>query len=151
MSVGSWKTKPTAWGSGRRRSTEPVVGAASPAIKRSAVLLPQPEGPSRARSSPGPTIRSSPASASMPPANRLVTWRSRTTGSGPGAGSTRTLELHAHPLVDEPQGVGLGEIDRGRVDAGPDHRGREQFPASVGHGADPQPQGAPGLHHAGLA
>src|SRR5262245_11299625 len=116
MSVGSWKTKPTACGSGSRRSTEPAVGSASPAISRNAVLLPHPEGPSRASNSPGATARSIPASASVPLANRLATWRRRTTGSplralGSGRATARGLDLHAHLLVDEAQGVGLGEID----------------------------------------
>ena len=33
--------------------TRPPLGASSPAISRSVVLLPEPEGPSRAKNSPG--------------------------------------------------------------------------------------------------
>ena len=48
-------------------STRPSVGRSNPASSRSAVVLPQPDGPSRASSSPGSSARSSPASACVPP------------------------------------------------------------------------------------
>ncbi|CDP87620.1 hypothetical protein BN975_03473 [Mycolicibacterium farcinogenes] len=44
-------------------STVPAVASSSPARMRSAVVLPHPEGPSRATSSPGAMDRLSPSSA----------------------------------------------------------------------------------------
>ena len=48
-------------------STRPSVGRSNPASSRRAVVLPQPDGPSRASNSPGSSARSSPASACVPP------------------------------------------------------------------------------------
>ncbi|CAO0824917.1 hypothetical protein SMICM17S_01052 [Streptomyces microflavus] len=47
--------------------TSPESGCSNPARTRSAVVLPQPEGPSRARSSPGSAVRSSPSRATVGP------------------------------------------------------------------------------------
>src|SRR5690348_2717002 len=44
----------------------PSLGGARPAIKRSSVLLPQPDGPNNERKAPGATRRSIPASATVP-------------------------------------------------------------------------------------
>src|SRR5579862_207829 len=79
MSVGSWKTNPISRPSGR--TMLPALGRARPAMMRRIVLLPQPEGPSRLRNSPGCSARSTPSSASVPLAKRLVT-RSRATSRG---------------------------------------------------------------------
>ena len=48
-------------------STRPVSASSSPASTRSAVVLPQPDGPSSATSSPGAMSRSRPSSAWTPP------------------------------------------------------------------------------------
>jgi hypothetical protein len=45
----------------------PAVGCSSPASRRSAVVLPQPDGPSMARKRPSGTVMSSGASASVDP------------------------------------------------------------------------------------
>src|SRR4051794_40604689 len=50
--------------------TWPEVGWSKPASRRSAVVLPQPEGPSRASSSPGSIVRSRPSSADIEPKTR---------------------------------------------------------------------------------
>ena len=50
--------------------TSPESGCSNPASMRSAVVLPQPEGPSRARSSPGRTVRSRPSRATVGPNSR---------------------------------------------------------------------------------
>ena len=77
ISVGSWKTKPIPSFSlpptGCRHSTRPLLGSANPAIMRSAVDLPHPEGPSRDRNSPGCTSISRLSSARTPLANTLPT------------------------------------------------------------------------------
>src|SRR3984893_344690 len=56
----------------------PPEGSLRPAISRSAVDLPQPDGPSNETSSPGRTSRSSPSSAWVPLAKVFVTPRSAT-------------------------------------------------------------------------
>src|SRR5262249_28466773 len=58
----------------------PAVGSLRPAISRSAVDLPQPDGPSTETNSLGYTARSRPPSASTPLAKRFVTPCSATTG-----------------------------------------------------------------------
>src|SRR5215472_5092030 len=59
----------------------PAVGSLRPAISRSAVDLPHPEGPSSETNSPGRTSRSSPSSAWVPLAKVFDTPRSATTES----------------------------------------------------------------------
>src|SRR6266403_111616 len=59
-------------------STRPLVGSLNPAMMRSAVDLPQPEGPRNDTNSPGQMLTSSPSSASTPLANDLRTARSET-------------------------------------------------------------------------
>jgi hypothetical protein len=45
----------------------PDDGSSSPAIARNVVVLPQPEGPSRVRCSPRPTVKPTPSTAATPP------------------------------------------------------------------------------------
>ena len=59
--VGFWNTMPTR-GSGARTTsspmrTSPAVAGSRPAMMRSRVVLPQPEGPTRLRNSPPATVR----------------------------------------------------------------------------------------------
>jgi hypothetical protein len=64
ISVGSWNTKPMrAWPS---RCTVPWVGDSSAASSRSAVLLPQPDGPSRLTNVPASIARLTRSSACTP-------------------------------------------------------------------------------------
>ena len=84
--VGSWNTKPTssplrrAPGVSPLQEIEPRDGAPRPAISRSAVDLPQPDGPSRETNSPRAIARSRPSSATVPLANCLATPESATRG-----------------------------------------------------------------------
>src|SRR5258706_3276032 len=55
--------------------TRPLVGCWKPAIIRRVVVLPQPDGPSRVRSSPGSTARLTASTARTSPA---TAWRKRT-------------------------------------------------------------------------
>lgn len=48
-------------------SIKPLVGSSKPAIIRSVVVLPEPEGPSIVKNSPGATSRSIPATATTSP------------------------------------------------------------------------------------
>ncbi len=86
ISVGSWNTKPMRRGapafaaSASGHSTFPLVGSLKPAMMRSAVDLPQPEGPSSDTNSPGHTWRLRRSSATTPLAKVLPTPSSATTG-----------------------------------------------------------------------
>ena len=71
---------------GRRPAPEPEVGWSKPASSRSAVVLPQPDGPSRASISPGSMRRFSPASAAIEPNTRRT---SRYSTVVPVRGSSR--------------------------------------------------------------
>ena len=51
----------------------PAVADSSPAIVRSRVVLPQPDGPSRAKNSPSWIVRSRASSAFTPPGYTFVT------------------------------------------------------------------------------
>src|SRR5215475_1744939 len=61
----------------------PDVGRSSPAIARSVVVLPQPDGPSSVRCSPAPTVNVTPRTAVTPP--------KRTTRSGTSMDAWLTL------------------------------------------------------------
>src|SRR5688572_5459324 len=61
--------------------TLPRVGSLKPAMMRSAVDLPQPDGPSSERNSPSRTSRSKLSSATTPLPNTLPTPRSETMGA----------------------------------------------------------------------
>ena len=73
-------------------STVPEVGSLKPAIIRSVVVLPQPEGPSREKNSPAATSRSMPSTTRVPP-NSLVRPRSDT--AEVAAGGTATARVSA--------------------------------------------------------
>src|SRR5689334_17328067 len=62
--------------------TRPWVGCSKPAMTRRLVVLPQPDGPSRLRNSPGSIARSTLSRPTTPPGNRLESVSSSTTGSG---------------------------------------------------------------------
>src|SRR5450432_2445873 len=80
---------------------DPDVTSSSPATIRSAVVLPQPDGPTSTSSSPSPTSRSSDCTAVVPSGNRLVTESStiRDTSHAP------SLYSLAHP-----QGQSLDQV-----------------------------------------
>ncbi len=68
-----------------RQVTVPRVGSLRPAMMRSAVDLPQPDGPSSDRNSPSRTSRSSPSSASVPVPNSLADAAQRNDRRGRGS------------------------------------------------------------------
>src|SRR5262245_39650437 len=55
----------------------PESGSSSPAMVRNSVVLPEPDGPRRATSSPGATVSDTSSSAAMP-TYRLLTLTTRT-------------------------------------------------------------------------
>src|SRR5215210_6712434 len=75
-------------------SISPAVGSSKPAIIRSVVVLPQPDGPSRARNSPGCTSRSMSSTATRSP-KRFVTPRSATSGVSPLSMCAGTYRTHS--------------------------------------------------------
>ncbi len=102
-SVGSWKTKPMldcAENPAPRQSIVPVVGDSRPAISRSAVDLPQPDGPSSDRNSPCLIVRSTSRSATTPLENVLPTPRSVSSGAAAqAAGIESPVRRHPRTLV----------------------------------------------------
>src|SRR5580704_5291650 len=77
-------------------STRPWSGVSNPARMRSRVVLPQPDGPSSAKNSPGKMSRLSRFTAGVP-AKRLETAAKRTSGSpaasGPGLGRRLSCDV----------------------------------------------------------
>ena len=124
ISVGSWNTKPmrlspAACAREAGHSTAPSLGSLKPAMIRSAVDLPQPEGPRSDMNSPVRTSKSRPASARVPLGNALPTPRSATSGSEEAgvAGGIVIASLLLGPQiepdfpVDELQRVGPAVIE----------------------------------------
>ncbi len=77
--------------------TEPSSAASSPASRRRSVVLPEPLGPIRARTSPGTSARSTPPTATTPP-NRRTSPRASSTGPAVvpgGVGSESTAASRA--------------------------------------------------------
>src|SRR3954463_11097286 len=68
----------------------PSVMSSSPAIIRSAVDLPQPDGPTRIMNSPSWMSRLMPFTASKPSGERLVTWSRGISATG----ASLRLSLH---------------------------------------------------------
>src|SRR3954470_16532576 len=105
-------------------STCPAVGSTKPAMIRSVVVLPQPEGPSSVRNSPSCTARSSAASASASP-YRLSTPSSTTFGRGvagefasPADGAVPALDIGCLVHLAEIDAVHLGEVLRRQTQEG---------------------------------
>src|SRR5262249_28332545 len=115
------------------------LGSRSDAISRSAVDLPQPDGPSRDTNSPSRTSRSKFSSAITEFANVLPTRRSARMGA-PGAMTSPGLilraQVEADALVDELQRIALAEIDPAADHAGARHLVEEALHPRIGHRAD---------------
>src|SRR6478672_191313 len=80
----------------------PTVGCSSPATMRSVVVLPQPDGPSRAKNDPRGTVRSMPSTAVKSP-KVLVTLS-----------SLRSPRASRNPAMSVPhhlRGPQVGELD----------------------------------------
>src|SRR5579871_6812161 len=113
-------------------STVPAVASPSPAIRRSSVLFPEPDGPTRETNSPSRVAKLMSLSASVPSLYRFWTPSSSTStaplaaasltacaGSGEESGGEGLLHIH---LVQ-------GDTDRLQLLL-------ERHPAGHGHGAD---------------
>src|SRR5262245_9895338 len=99
-------------------STRPAVGSTNPAMIRSVVVLPQPEGPRSVRNSPSSTVRSSAASASTSP-YRCSTPSNTTFGgcfvsecASPADGPVPSLDIGRLVHLAEIDAVHLGEVLR---------------------------------------
>src|SRR5258708_8911304 len=102
--------------------TRPLSGVSSPASRRSSVVLPQPEPPSRANSSPRPISRSTLSTATTAP-KRLVAPSTLTMGSLNLDRSSAGLDRRPQPgalahLLRRPggDGVELGAIVGREID-----------------------------------
>src|SRR5690242_13571561 len=121
--------------------TRPVVGSESPAMMRRSVLLPQPEGPRRLTKDCRATVRSTPASASVPLRKRREIFSRVKSGAASArepANDTSGLfcRAHADAAIDEAQRVGLVIIHVLGIKALGRHDAVEILPARVVHGAD---------------
>src|ERR1700688_4275360 len=87
-------------------STAPRVGSLNPAMMRSAVDLPQPDGPSRVRNSPARTVRSKPSRPTTPLQKVLPPPRSATRPPDPAVARSAFVEGRsvtvAWPFVTQP-------------------------------------------------
>src|SRR5580704_2328406 len=143
MSVGSWNTKPRRPTPPPRQVISPEDGGVKPAITRSSVLLPQPDGPRMLKNAPGSIARSRSWSAVTPFRKTFVRRVTETSGAAaapsPIAGFSTSLRLRcdAGALIDEAQRVGLLPIHRFGIDALLRHDIVESLPAFIAHGADP--------------
>src|SRR5512132_3884513 len=88
--------------------TRPLVGVTKPAIIRSVVVLPHPDGPRRVRNSPSRTSRLSPSTAAMSPKRRVTS--TRVTRAMTPASARRSPSHEAVPLVAPLVGVDLGPV-----------------------------------------
>src|SRR5262245_19716597 len=77
----------------------PSVGSSSPATIRSVVVLPQPEGPRRAKNEPRGTSRSSESTAVKPP-NRLVTSLNRRPSKDPSLARSSVARSAGDDIVE---------------------------------------------------
>src|SRR5215471_16520077 len=79
----------------------PSSGVSKPAIMRKVVVLPQPDGPSRAKNSPAAIVRSTPSTARLMP-SKLLLRRSRRTVAAPAASFMKGLSRKspAHQAID---------------------------------------------------
>src|SRR5580700_11038710 len=116
------------------RVTAPASGSSSPAMMRSSVDLPQPEGPSSTTNSPSRASRVTPRSASLTP-NRLVIFSTRRLMkmAGGTACPTWILILRASLALDRSQRKAADEVSlRGR---GEDQNRQHRDHARGAHGA----------------
>src|SRR4029078_2011162 len=96
----------------------PSVGISRPATMRSVVVLPQPEGPSKAKNDPCGTVTDRSSTATKLP-NRLVSrsmTRSLSDKLGPDGGGEVGGVLARSPLVELLEQERLGEELRGGED-----------------------------------
>src|SRR6187402_1405553 len=94
-------------------STSPAVGSSRPVIIRSSVDLPQPEGPTIAKSSPSSMTSSMSRTAQSPPRYRLFRCRSSSVDIVALAGSDPRQRLAVLELRLEIVGVHRGDrVDR---------------------------------------
>src|SRR5438094_6087836 len=119
----------------------PASGRSKPAISRSVVVLPEPDGPSRVKNSPGAMSRSTPATAATSPYERR-TPTSRTAGAALRALVTRSRGLAdsgvAKRLLEDRQSVLELVVRRDERDEDADHvpvqPAREQDQPAVARG-----------------
>src|SRR5919107_1684145 len=89
--------------------TSPSLGRSSPAMVRSRVVLPHPEGPRRTRYSPSSVARSTPSTAwTRPLSNCLTSPRSSTTTVTTGRRSRAADQAALAPLLEDRLDLGLG-------------------------------------------
>src|SRR4029453_14280293 len=89
--------------------TSPALGSSSPAVVRSRVVLPHPEGARGGRSAPPSVARSMPSTAlTRPPSNCLPSPRTSTTLVTAGRRSRAADQAALPPLLEDRLDLGLG-------------------------------------------
>src|SRR5689334_8982229 len=81
--------------------TSPEVGLSSPASRRSAVLLPHPDGPTKIRNSPSPTVRFRPLRATVSPDRPPAYFRTTSRNSTSANVIPSTLDSGTGDRLDE--------------------------------------------------
>src|SRR6476646_6785485 len=88
-------------------STRPAAGRSNPAITRSVVVLPEPDGPRSVKNSPAAMSRSTPATATTSPYTRRIPVRRTAGASAPvsvsdeaGASVAKCLLQQAEPALE---------------------------------------------------
>src|SRR5919202_6536345 len=107
--------------------TWPSVISSSPATIRRAVVLPQPEGPTRTIRLPSGTSRVRSSTATVPSSNTLVTW-------------SNTISAMRSALLADPQRP-VGEPDHGHVVAARALQDEHQCPGRLGGQGGAVPHG----------
>src|SRR5206468_9376131 len=160
-----WNTIATSRAAGSRRVTSrspirisPALGSSSPAMQRSTVVFPQPDGPSSTKNSPSCTSSDMSSSAGRPSGSYRLARRRRVTDAtevlipGRQLELDRHLEPHAHRAPrDATRGkarrpdVVLRRLIESRV-AALDHAHRFVFDSAgrVDHGTDDDAPADPG-------
>ena len=102
----------------------PLSASSRPASSRSVVVLPQPDGPSSATSSPGWTVRSSPSSATTGPyCRRSPSIRTSTAVLVASAAVSVTGERHVVHLIGRPRRAAADVGQDQQQDEGEQQRG----------------------------
>src|SRR4051794_32634711 len=104
----------------------PASGVSKPAIMRSVVVLPHPDGPSRAKNSPAAIVRSTPSTARTRP-SKLLLRPSSVTADARSLTDSSALQQPSDPRInlvlalvvpfpvdlDELRDLGLGVVELG--------------------------------------
>src|SRR6059058_595411 len=119
----------------------PPVDSSRPAIIRSSVDLPHPDGPTRTRNSPLPMVSETPSTATTPPEKTLLTL-SRTISA-----TRRIVESIPHPATESNGIDHFGDCLYSRLHDGGDRNSGQDDQAERGAAAGARAHRASGRRH----